>query len=203
MEFRRLVGPATVLAVLIGSAGSAVADIVYIGPRTEAARPALTVLTLQENDRGGIESGGVRRVSGGDEQFGDAGATSRTVPFSTISASGVPDAFDLGIFLDIAEPGNDNIVTIAGRNSLILTAYKDDGTVLGQFFYTGEFRELVAIAHAGGGTSDHVFGLDSAQAAALQALILANPDLRLGLTSTLANASGGFERYFFGSLRGH
>lgn len=197
--------------LFVGFAGNNVrADIVYLGP--SVVQPAgqgvvATVLTLQENgavkNRDGIESGAVRRVNGKDVREGDAknGVNSKTILFSELrSEAGVRSAFDLGIHLDIVEPGNDNLVTIQGRDSLILTAYKDDGTVLDQFHYTGEFRNLTATPGPGGGRSDHVFGLDAVQAARLDALIATNPDLRLGLESTLGSTFGGPDHYFFGSL---
>lgn len=186
------------------------ADIVYLGPGV--VQPAgqgvvPTVLTVQENgpakDRDGIESGGVRRLNGKDDRFGDAknGVNSKTILFTDLrNEAGIMNASQLGIFLDIVEPGNDNLLTIQGRNSLVLTAYDDEGTVLGQFFYTGEFRNLTATPGPGGGRSDHVFALDSVQAARLQALIAANSDLRLGLEATLGSAFGGPDHFFFGKV---
>lgn len=196
-------------ALLCLGSTAARADIIYLGPRVvqpSGQGVVPTVLTLQETDsqpRDGVESGGVRRVGGQDVLFGDAkaGVNTKTIAFADLmNNAGVQSASDLGIYLDIVEPGNDNLLTIEGRNSLVLTAYKDDGTVLDQFFYTGEFRELTATPGPGGGRSDHVFGLDSVQAARLQALIDANPDLRLGLESTLGSVFGGPDQYFFGSL---
>jgi len=204
------------LSVLIclglGTAMTARADIVYISPKVvqpSGQGVVPTVLTLQENGpahlRDGIESGAVRRVNGRDVEEGDAkhGVNSKTILFASLmNDAGVLNAADLGIFLDIVEPGNDRLLTIEGRNSLILTAYKDDGTVLARFFYTGEFRTLRVTEGQGGGKSDHVFGLDASQAAALQALVVGNSDLRLGLESTLGSVFGGPDQYFFGSLRG-
>lgn len=190
--------------LFIGFSGSVTrADIVYLGPRVvqpSGQGVVPTVLTLQGRD---TESGGVRRVNGHDELFGDAkpGINSKTILFTDLkNNAGVRNASDLGIFLDIVEPGNDNLLTIQGRNSLVLTAYRNDGTVLDSFFYTGEFRNLTATPGPGGGRSDHVFGLDSVQAARLQALIDANPDLRLGLAATLGSTFGGPDQFFFGSL---
>jgi hypothetical protein len=198
------------LAFFILAGSVAKADIVYLGARViqpSGQGVVPTVLTLQENgavkDRDGIESGAVRRVNGHDVNEGDAknGINSKTILFSDLrNQAGVTNASQLGIFLDIVEPGNDNLLTISGRNSLVLTAYKNDGTVLGQFFYTGEFRNLTATPGPGGGRSDHVFGLDSIQAAQLQALINANSDLRLGLAATLGSTFGGPDQFFFGNI---
>lgn len=199
---------ALVLFVVAGS--TARADIVYLGanvvqPSGQGVVP--TVLTLQENgavkDRDGIEAGAIRRANGKDVREGDAkpGVNSKTILFADLrNNAGVMSAANLGIFLDIVEPGNDNLLTISGRNSLILTAYKDDGTVLDRFFYTGEFRNLTATPGPGGGRSDHVFGLDSTQAARLQALINSNADLRLGLEATLGSTFGGPDQFFFGAV---
>lgn len=186
------------------------ADIIYLNPgvvQPSGQGVVPTVLTLQENGpaqrRDGVESGAVRRVNGRDVIFGDAkpGINSKTIAFSSlVNSAGVRSAFDLGIFLDIVEPGNDNLLTIQGRNSLILTAYTNEGAVLDQFFYSGEFRNLTATPGPGGGRSDHVFALDSVQAARLQALFAAHPDLRLGLEATLGSAFGGPDQFFFGSI---
>ncbi len=200
----------------LGTAMTARADIVYIGPRVvqpSGQGVVPTVLTLQEKvqARDGIETGAVRRVGGADVVEGEAvlGINSKTILFTSLmNDAGVLNASDLGIYLDIVEPGNDNLLTIGnsnstvGRNALILTAYKNDGTVLANFYYTGEFRNLTATPGPGGGRSDHVFGLDATQAAQLQALVLANSDLRLGLESTLGSVFGGPDQYFFGSLSG-
>lgn len=207
----RFFSAAAVALLILPGADAARADIIYIGP--SVVQPAgqgvvQTVLTLQENGpapaRDGIETGGVRRVNGGDQIFGDAkpGVNSKTILFTQLrNEAGILNASQLGIFLDIVEPGNDNLLTIEGRNSLVLTAYKNDGTVLERFFYTGEFRNLGATPGPGGGRSDHAFALDSLQAARLQALIDANPDLRLGLEATLGSAFGGPDHFFFGRIQ--
>ena len=208
-----LLGVAAMLFVGLAGA-SARADIVYLGQRVvqpSGQGVVLTVLTLQENDpahqRDSIESGAVIRKNGHDELIGDAkpGVNSKTISATVLFSdlknnAGIKSASDLGIFLDIVEPGNDNLLTIQGRNSLVLTAYDNQGTVLGQFFYSGEFHNLTVPTTPGGGKSDQVFGLDSIQAAQLQALIDAHPDLRLGLSATLGSAAGGPDQFFFGSL---
>jgi hypothetical protein len=201
--------------LIVGLSGtSARADIIYLG--TRVVQPSgqgvvPTVLTLQENQpsqqRDGIESGAVIRQNGHDQLIGDAkhGVNSKTISATVLfsdmkNSAGITSAADLGIFLDIVEPGNDNFLTISGRTSLVLTAYDNRGTVLGQFFYSGEFHQLTVPSTPGGGKSDQVFGLDSIQAAQLQALINAHPDLRLGLSATLGSTAGGPDQFFFGSL---
>ena len=208
-----LLGVAAMLVVGL-SGKSARADIIYLG--TRVVQPSgqgvvPTVLTLQENQpsqqRDGIESGAVIRQNGHDQLTGDAkhGVNSKTISATVLFSdlknnAGIKGAADLGIFLDIVEPGNDNFLTIQGRNSLVLTAYDNQGTVLGQFFYTGEFHQLMVTSTPGGGKSDQVFGLSATEAAQLQALINAHPDLRLGLSATLGSTAGGPDQFFFGSL---
>ena len=123
--------------LIIGLAGtSARADIIYLGQRVvqpSGQGVVPTVLTLQENDpahqRDSIESGAVIRKNGHDELIGDAkaGINSKTISATTLFSdlknnAGIKSASDLGIFLDIVEPGNDNFLTIEGRTSLVLTA---------------------------------------------------------------------------------
>ena len=208
-----LLGIAAMLVVGLACT-SARADIIYLGQRVvqpSGQGVVPTVLTLQENEpahqRDGIESGAVIRKNGHDELIGDAkpGVNSKTISTTVLFSdlknnAGISGASNLGIFLDIVEPGNDNFLTIEGRTSLVLTAYDNQGTVLGQFFYSGEFHQLNVASTPGGGKSDQVFGLDSVQAAQLQALINAHPDLRLGLAATLGSTAGGPDQFFFGSL---
>jgi len=128
---RRFVNMALCLGALlfIGFAErTARADIVYLGE--EVVQPAgqgvvPTVLTLQNK---GTESGAVIRSGGRDVLLGDAkpGVNSKTISFTELQRAGVRNAFDLGIYLDIVEPGNDNLLTIEGRTSLVLTAYRSD-----------------------------------------------------------------------------
>ncbi|MCA1591316.1 MAG: hypothetical protein LC754_01400 [Acidobacteria bacterium] len=129
--------------LFIGFNGSvARADIVYLGPRVvqpSGQGVVPTVLTLQENNavpnRDYVESGAVRRVSGRDVLEGDAkrGINSKTISATVLfsdlkNGAGVLNAADLGIYLDIVEPGEDNLLTIQGRTSLVLTAYDNQGT---------------------------------------------------------------------------
>ncbi len=105
-------------------------------------------------------------------------------------------AANLGIFLDIVEPGNDGALTLT---SLTMTAYTNNGMVLDIFNYTGGPLPLTETPGAGGGRSDHVFGLTGDQAARLQAAFAANPDLRLGLAASFTGVAGGPEQFFFGA----
>jgi hypothetical protein len=83
-------------------------------------------------------------------------------------------------------------------NSLVLTAYDQSGTAV----FSAHLAEAVVLREAtlngnGTGKSDFTFALNSDAAAALAAAIAANPNLRLGLAASVADASGGHESFFF------
>ncbi len=209
--------------VFLGLAGSvAQADIIFLGPRVvqpSGQGVVPTVLTLQDKNKDGFERGAVvyapnnpqagkRGARDGDvhveEVNGEVknGVNSKTILISDlISDAGVRSASDLGIFLDIVEPGNDRLLTIAGRDALVLTVYGSNGEVLDTYMYTGEARNLVVTEGQGGGKSDYVFGLDATQAARLQRFF-ATPGARLGLGAVLGSVDAGPDQFFFGSLGG-
>lgn len=192
---------------------------VHVQPAGQGTVP--TVLTLQDKNDDGVESGEVFRAQKNngtavDEVFsavnGEAkpgNANSGTYPFSTLSfsAMNLPSAASLGIYLDIIEndPGGNNL-TIGGIGTLrpqdlVLLAFKDDGTLIGEFYFTGEFHRMYEFAGgcSGGGCADQVFNLSASGAFALDALYVANPDLRLGLRSILSDVDrDGPDQYFFG-----
>jgi hypothetical protein len=79
-----------------------------------------------------------------------------------------------------------------------LTAYDESGAAVfsASLVNPGQSYEMLG---TGQGHSDYVFGLDSEAAARLQAAIMANPNLRLGLAASVTNAQGGPESFFIGS----
>jgi hypothetical protein len=190
------------VALSLAGAQTARADVVYLGPavvQPSGQGVVPTVLTLQHAGNNTTEAGAVIRGNGTDILTGDAvaGVNSKTIAFSgLVNNNGVLNAADLGIYLDIVEPGNDGQLTLT---SLVLTAYSNSGAVLGTFNYTGGPLNLTETPGSGGGRSDHVFGLTAGQAAQLQAAFAANPDLRLGLAASFSGVAGGPEQFFFGS----
>lgn len=179
------------------------ADVVYISPfvvQPSGQGVVPTVLTLQHSGNNTSEMGAVIRGNGADvllfpNPTGDvvSGINSKTILFSSLNTS----AANLGIFLDIVEPGNDGSLTLT---SLVLTAYNNNGTVLGTFNCPGcTALNLTETPGPGGGRSDHVFGLDATQALQLQGLYFANSDLRLGLSASFNGVAGGPEQFFFGA----
>lgn len=83
-------------------------------------------------------------------------------------------------------------------NSLVLSAYDEAGNTV----FTAHLADALTLREAtlngnGTGKSDFSFALTPDAAAALNAAIAANPNLRLGLAASVNNAQGGHESFFF------
>ncbi|MFN2597274.1 MAG: PEP-CTERM sorting domain-containing protein [Pyrinomonadaceae bacterium] len=158
------------------------------------------VLSIQSPGGSTTESGAVGRQSGvsGDVRTGDwtRGSNTQTVSLTDI---GTTQASNIRIYFDIIEPngGGKNSLTL---NSLVLNAYDSAGNTVFSASLVSSPQNLAMLGN-GQGHSDYIFGLDAAAAARLQAAINANPDLRLGLASTITNAEGGPESFFIGSVQ--
>ncbi|MDT4896388.1 MAG: hypothetical protein QOH25_1465 [Acidobacteriota bacterium] len=179
------------------TAGSAYADgIVFVGPNHDnKIVPPLEVLSLQHHGNSTTESGGVRFNGNNDVLFGDtsAGPHNTTVQFSSLNTT----ANNLGILLNINEQGN-QLTRAIHIDVLTLTAYDSNGNAT--FIGSIENIDLDQFRQALGSSSDVQFGLDAIGTARLQAALLANPNLRLGLSATLSNVDAGPERFAFNAL---
>ena len=115
---------------------------------------------------------------------------------------GINDTRDLCIHLNINDPNrggsNNGPVGPIVVNSLVLTAYDQSGNaVFAAHLAAGVTLREATLNGNGTGKSDFVFMLNDEAAAALNAAIAANPNLRLGLSSSIFDAQGGHESYFF------
>ena len=144
---------------------------------------SLTALTLQTpNGNTIIESGGVNFDGSvtGDAKFGASQSTT-----FTYANLGITSASQLGLIVNLTE--NDNKVTITAPNYITMTAFSSTGTQLGTF--TTDLTDILVTEIGNGvGGSGIVFGLDAAQAAALDAF---GPGVVLALSATFTNAQGG------------
>jgi hypothetical protein len=186
--------------VIMGLTGiSAFADgIIFVGPNhNNKIVPPLEILSLQHHGNSSVESGGVRFNGSRDVIFGDtsAGPHNLTVPFTSLGTS----ASNLGILFNINE-NNGNINSSLHIDSLVLTAYNSQGVAT--FIGSIENLSLDQIKPAQGSTSDYQFGLDSAAVARLQAALILDPNLRIGLSGTLSGVGGGPERFKFNVVNG-
>ena len=183
---------------IVGLTGTtALADgIVFVGPNHDVKIvPPLEVLSLQHHGNHIYESGGVSYNGVNDNIFGDtsAGPHNLTVLFSSLGTS----ASNLGILLNINE-NNGNANGSLHIDSLVLTAYNSGGTPT--FIGSLENLSLDQIKPAQGSASDYQFGLDAAAVARLQAALIIDPNLRLGLQGYFSNVGGGPERLNFNAV---
>ena len=195
-RFRRtLLGAAAVLFVAL--AGSqARADIILLpgqfAPVGGVGHQPESVLSIQspkntENAFGKVAWNGSKDVISGE--IAKQGEHTKTLTFSE---AGITNAGQLRIFMDIEDPDNDLIL-----HELTLTAYGTNGAILFQGSFTAAPQYFVEIG-GGQGHGDYVFALDSVQAAQLQAVFAANPNLRLGLSARTSDDTGSFTNFKLG-----
>ena len=139
-----------------------------------------TALTLQSPGSTATETGGVNL--GGP--FGDALQGSSQWELFTLAQLGISNANQLAMVVNLAEPGNDNTVTL---NSLTLTAFSAGGATTTFNLAPGLAGTTLTQVANGLGGSGIVFGLDAPQAAQLTNLGLST---QLGLSASFGNAQG-------------
>jgi hypothetical protein len=181
--------------VVLGLTGSnAYADgIVFAGENHDKLVPPLSVLNLQGHPS---EAGGVSWNGHGDVEFGDTIRGQNHNNTFTLGQFGITNANQLLINLNINEPqpagGPFDPLTL---NSLTLTGYDQNGNVAYTANLIGGPIDLTQFQHAKGSTADFAFGLDATAAARLNAALAANPNLRLGLSSSITNTQAGPESF--------
>jgi hypothetical protein len=194
---RRLLMTSATLMLMLAFHSAAKADgITFVGPNHDVKIvPPLEVLSLQHHGNNTSEAGGVKFNGSSDVLFGDtsAGPHNNTIAFSSLNTS--PGG--LGILININE-NNGNGNSVLRIDSLVVTAYDHSGN--SYFIGSIENLSLDQIKPAQGSASDYQFGLDAAAVARLQAALLIDPNLRLGLSSTISGVGGGPERFKFNAV---
>ncbi|MEZ5401342.1 MAG: hypothetical protein R2729_16855 [Bryobacteraceae bacterium] len=160
-----------------------------------------TVLTLHDND--GSESGcvawngaadvlGSTACGGSGAQTNEQSGQTQTLP---ISLGGWLSAIDIGIVFNASEPASNSIDLL----DLTLYVFAPDGTVL---WNSGQFSPITfPSVDPGVGNAGFLFSLDAIQQAELDfAVGTFASDMRLGLSSSLADAQGGIETFFILNL---
>jgi PEP-CTERM motif-containing protein len=208
-----LVSGAFLVLCLVGT--NARADnflIVPVGP--VVVQPAglgtvntVLVLQTQGSSTSGFGSVGYDPNNPNANKNGDVVGGSQIVGGSnnqtySVAQLGLTNAGNLCINLNINDPnkGGSNLgpvgpITI---NTLVLTAYDQAGNAV----FSAHLADALTLTEAtlngnGTGKSDFAFALNAEAAAALNAAIAANPNLRLGLSTSVTDASGGHESFFF------
>ena len=195
---------AALAAALLGGAGLAHADLVYLGP-TDLSGTGLgnvnTLLTIQSPGSTTNESGSVGLTGTGAVAVG--GNTVGINQTRTIAQSGATSAANLRIVFNASEPGNDtNGITL---NNLVLMIYSPTGA---QLFTSGPLSGAplnFTSTQVGTGSSGFVFGLNAAQAAQAQTAAFAGAGFGnnvIGLSATASNATGGHETFFVSNVGG-
>lgn len=192
--FRKALLTTAAAIAMLALSSAARADIIYLpgapAPSGGVGHQPESVLSIQSpgstsNASGGVSWNGSKDVLTGDAKHGEH---SKTLSFAQ---AGINNAGQLRIFMDTEDPDND-----LKLNSLVLTAYGSSGQILFQgslaapIHFTNEMN--------GQGHGDRVFALTADQAAQLQAVFLANPNLRLGLAASTSDDTGSFTNFKLG-----
>jgi hypothetical protein len=190
-----LLGAAAVLFVALAG-GQARADLILLSgesaPVGGVGHQPESVLSIQspkntENAFGGVAWNGSKDVISGE--IAKKGEHTKTLTFGQ---AGITNAGQLRIFMDIEDPDNDLVL-----HELTLTAYGSNGAILFQGSFTAAPQYFTELG-GGQGHGDYVFGLDSIQAARLQAAFQADPNLRLGLFARTSDDTGSFTNFKIG-----
>jgi len=205
-----LIFGAALIVALAGSSARADLLIIPVGP--QIVQPAglgtvNTVLVLQTrgSSTSGFGSVAYNPNSGSANRKGDVvsgnqivgGANNQTY---SITELGLVNG-NLCINMNINEPNkggsNNGPVGPIVLNTLVLTAYDQSGNSV----FSAHLADALTLREAttngnGTGKSDFAFALNAEAAAALAAAIAANPGLRLGLSASVTDASGGHESFF-------
>lgn len=199
-----------VLLLAVASAHVASASLISTGPISLGGTglgAVNTVLTLTSPGNSTVESGCVGFVGGttvigsGACTGGATGGNELTGASQTqvrlLSEAGVTSLANLRVILNATEPAGNSITV----NNLALQLYSPTGTLL---FTSGAFSQAPLTfpeTFPGIGNAGFGFQLDNSQLAAAVAAVgnqtLGN--VRVGLSATLSNATGGPETFFIAS----
>lgn len=189
-----------VLGGLLAASGAAHASLVFEGaqPMTGTGLGAVaTVLTLQSHGNATVESGAVGVDAGNMMAIsGDAKTGASQTTLRTFGELGMNSVSDLRLFFNANEPGNaKNGISL---DNLALSFYSASGSLL---WSSGAFTpQAFPTTFAGIGKSGFEFRLDDAQAASAQAALGSDfADVRIGLSASLSDATGGPETFFIAS----
>jgi PEP-CTERM motif len=195
---KHLTTSALVAASLFASAG-AMASVVYLPAENSLIQGAglgavNTVLTLGSPGSSSTETGAVFAAGAGFSTSGDVFTGASQVGLPSLAALGITSASALRIILNAVEPSGDSITV----SNLGLSFFDASGLNLHTFSLAAPLTlpsTLTGIGNAG-----FVFGLDAAQAAQAATYIGTSStpfaNIRVGLSATLNNATGGHETFF-------
>lgn len=152
-----------------------------------------TILTIASPGSSTTEAGGVSWNGSTDVKTGNfLNGASQTLTRS-FADLGVTSASSLRVVFNALEPGG--LLNSIDLTGLTLGVYNAAGTQV----FSASIPQTYAFADTftGAGNSGFVFGLTGASLTQLAAVF--NSNLRVGLTASAANATGGFETFFVGN----
>lgn len=146
----------------------------------------LTVLTLLNPGGTNSESGCVSPTGFAGCGFTNANIQQGQSQVQPLSALGGVTGQTFQLYLNAAEPGNDNTITL---NSLVVTLYGANNQTWSASFGPRTFTDV----QQGTGNYGYLFGINSAAWASFNAFIAANPNAVIGAGASFTNAEGGLE----------
>ncbi len=153
------------------------------------------ILSLQSPGNSSLESGSVTPAGCTGNTIGPCPGVANML--RTFSSAGILSAAALTLFLDAAEPGSDNLITLTGLTLNVYGAGTNNSTVFSAPFAAGVLPLNLIPSPGQGNNPVNTFVLDNVEAAQLQAMFA--PDLRVGLSASFSNAEGGPDRFFLGA----
>lgn len=155
-----------------------------------------TVLTLQNPGGTTAESGCIGPV-GVNCGFTDANVQSGQSQLRLVSAFPGLTGSNFRLFLNAAEPGNDNTITL---NNAVVRLYSGNT----QVFSSTAFTSPLTLNNSLTGTGNYgfLFGLSAGDQVLFNAALTANPGALIGVGASLTNVSGGLETFAVGTIAG-
>ncbi len=152
-----------------------------------------TVLTLQ-NPGGTTAESGCIGPTGVNCGFTDANVQSGQSQLRLVSAFPGLTGSNFRLFLNAAEPGNDNTITL---NNAVVRLYSGNT----QVFSSTAFTSPLTLNNTLPGTGNYgfLFGLSAGDQALFNAALAANPGALIGAGASLTNVSGGNESFAIGT----
>jgi len=180
-----LLGTVAALGALLAFAAPASASLIQ-GPNLAipgGGGNSNIILSLQSPGNSSLEAGSVTLAGCTGNTIGPCPGVANML--RTFSNARISSAAALTLFLDAAEPGSDNLITLTGLTLKVYGAGANNSTVFSAPFSAGVLPLNLIPSPGQGNNPVNTFVLDDMEAAKLQALFA--PDLRVGLSTSFTN----------------
>ena len=156
-----------------------------------------TVLTLQSPGSTTASSGCIGPTGVVNCGFTDASVQTGQSQLRLVSAFPGLTGSNFRLFLNAAEPGNDNTVTV---NNAVVRLYSGNT----QVFSSTAFTSPLTLNNTLPGTGNYgfIFGLSAGDQLLFNTALAANPGASIGVGASLTDVSGGLESFAVGTLGG-